>query len=229
MKKPIAGLALGLTSLLAHPLVASAETHAGTELQPGDELRSQDGRFRLVHQGDGNVVLYDDQQQPLWHTATAGTATDRLVFQDDGNLVLYADDGSARWHTGTHGEGQVLVVQDDANVVVYDADGSAVWDRHAAERTARAMQAETVWDRLADCESGGDWHADTGNGYYGGLQWSPRSWSAFKDAGGPASAADASREQEIAAAERYRAYEQSQGRGGYGPWPHCASQLGLPR
>ena len=229
MKKSLAGLALGLATLLAAPTAAGSQTPPGAELHTGDVVTSDSGRHRLVHQDDGNVVLYDDQGRALWQTGTAGTPTDRLIFQGDGNLVLYGDDGSPLWQTGTHGRGDVLVVQDDTNVVVYAADGTPVWDRQQAERRARALHAESVWDRLARCESGGNWHANTGNGYYGGLQWNPRSWNAFKDAGAPASAASASREQEIAAADRYRAYEQSQGRGGYGPWPSCARQLGLPR
>jgi uncharacterized protein YabE (DUF348 family) len=79
----------------------------------------------------------------------------------------------------------------------------------------------TVWDRLAQCESGGNWSINTGNGYYGGLQFSLGTWLAY---GGGAYAhlpSDASREQQIAVAERLRAVS------GYHPWPACARRLGL--
>jgi len=81
----------------------------------------------------------------------------------------------------------------------------------------------TVWDSLADCESGGDWAINTGNGYYGGLQFNYETWHAY---GGGAYADypnEASREEQIAIAEKVR-----DANGGYGAWPACAAELGLP-
>jgi hypothetical protein len=75
------------------------------------------------------------------------------------------------------------------------------------------------WDAVAECESGGNWSTNTGNGYYGGLQFSPSTWDAY---GGDAYAARAdlaSREQQIAVAERVLA---AQGRGA---WPVCGKNL----
>jgi resuscitation-promoting factor RpfB len=81
-----------------------------------------------------------------------------------------------------------------------------------------------VWDRLAQCEAGGNWHINTGNGYYGGLQFNDGTW----DANGGELYADyahqATREQQIAIATKVR-----DNRGGYGAWPGCAKKLGLPR
>lgn len=85
------------------------------------------------------------------------------------------------------------------------------------------------WAEVGTCESGLDPTMDTGNGYSGMLQWSPSSWDWWRDGNDPAHAADASARQEVAAAERYRAWEVEQGRGGFGPWPGCARKLGLPR
>lgn len=70
-----------------------------------------------------------------------------------------------------------------------------------------------AWDRIAQCESGGNWHINTGNGYYGGLQFSLSTWRANGGVGYPH---QASREQQIAVAERVR-----KASGGYGAWPHC--------
>ena len=79
----------------------------------------------------------------------------------------------------------------------------------------------SVWDRLAQCESGGNWAINTGNGYYGGLQFSLGTWQAYGGSGLPS---NASRETQIAIATKVR-----DASGGYGAWPGCAAALGLPR
>ena len=75
-----------------------------------------------------------------------------------------------------------------------------------------------TWDAQAQCESGGNWAINTGNGYSGGLQFSPSTWAAYGGSGAPESA---SREQQIAVAENILAGQ------GWGAWPSCAAQLGL--
>jgi uncharacterized protein YabE (DUF348 family) len=87
--------------------------------------------------------------------------------------------------------------------------------------TSNFAGGSTVWDQLAQCESGGNWAINTGNGYYGGLQFSLPTWQAYGGTGLPSSN---SRETQIAVAERLRAAT-----GGYGSWPGCAAKLGLPR
>jgi hypothetical protein len=88
--------------------------------------------------------------------------------------------------------------------------------------TAWADAADgNVWDRLARCESGGNWGANTGNGFYGGLQFWPSTWAAF---GGRAYAprADlATRKQQIAIGRRVLASQ------GWKAWPACSRKLGL--
>ena len=83
---------------------------------------------------------------------------------------------------------------------------------------ANAATSTSTWDALAQCESGGNWSTNTGNGYTGGLQFSDSTWAAY---GGTGSAANATREQQIAVAEQVQASQ------GWGAWPSCASQLGL--
>ena len=78
-----------------------------------------------------------------------------------------------------------------------------------------------VWDALAECESGGNWSINTGNGYYGGLQFNLGTWQAYGGTGLPS---NASRETQIAIATKLR-----DASGGYGAWPACAAKLGLPR
>ena len=79
----------------------------------------------------------------------------------------------------------------------------------------------TVWDQLAQCESGGNWAINTGNGYYGGLQFNLQTWQAYGGSGLPS---ENSRETQIAIATKVR-----DANGGYGSWPHCSQQLGLPQ
>jgi uncharacterized protein YabE (DUF348 family) len=79
----------------------------------------------------------------------------------------------------------------------------------------------TVWDSLAQCESGGNWAINTGNGYYGGLQFNLGTWRAYGGTGYPH---QQSRETQIAVATRLR-----DATGGYGSWPSCSAKLGLPQ
>jgi hypothetical protein len=75
------------------------------------------------------------------------------------------------------------------------------------------------WDRIARCETGGDWHADTGNGYQGGLQLSPRTWTAHGGGQFAPQADEASREQQILVGDRVRAEQ------GWEAWSGCADDI----
>ena len=88
------------------------------------------------------------------------------------------------------------------------------------EATSNFAGGSTVWDQLAQCESGGNWAINTGNGYYGGLQFNLGTWQAYGGTGLPSAN---SRETQIAVATRLR-----DATGGYGSWPGCAASLGLP-
>ena len=80
----------------------------------------------------------------------------------------------------------------------------------------------SVWDDLARCESGGNWAANTGNGYYGGLQFSHGTWHGYGGGEFAEYPHEATREEQILVAERLRAAR------GYQPWPACRVKLGLP-
>ena len=87
-----------------------------------------------------------------------------------------------------------------------------------AASTASAAANGSVWDRLAQCESGGNWSINTGNGYYGGLQFSLSSWRAVGGSGLPS---DASRDEQIMRGQMLQA------RQGWGAWPACTAKLGI--
>lgn len=77
--------------------------------------------------------------------------------------------------------------------------------------------AEPNWDAMAQCESGGNWSADTGNGFYGGLQFTPATWAANGGTGTPAAA---SREEQIRVARNVMRTQ------GLGAWPVCGGPVG---
>ena len=77
------------------------------------------------------------------------------------------------------------------------------------------------WDRLAQCESGGRWHINTGNGYYGGLQISRSTWAGYGGRKFAALPSRATKHQQIAVAERIRRGQ------GWGAWPTCSRRVGL--
>lgn len=89
---------------------------------------------------------------------------------------------------------------------------------HEHEHVATTT-ADGRWDALARCESGGDWASTVGT-YEGGLQFHPGTWDAYKDPGMPDAAYQASREVQIAVAERVLAQQ------GWGAWPACSRKLG---
>ena len=91
----------------------------------------------------------------------------------------------------------------------------------AAPAPAPQATSGSVWDSLAQCESGGNWSANTGNGFYGGLQFHPATWTAMGGGQYASSAHLASRSAQIAVAERVLAAQ------GWGAWPGCSAHLGL--
>lgn len=97
----------------------------------------------------------------------------------------------------------------------------------AAGFTAASMSLSTGvayadlmnWEAVAECESGGNWRANTGNGAYGGLQFKQATWEEYGGVGNPA---HASKQEQIAVANRVLAGQ------GPGAWPKCATAGGLP-
>jgi hypothetical protein len=97
-------------------------------LNPGDQLFntnqaiiSQDGRFRLVMQSDGNLVIYRTSDgRALWGSNTAQSDVHRAVMQGDGNFVLYHVNNAPAWASNTAGApGSFIVMQNDGNLVIY--------------------------------------------------------------------------------------------------------------
>jgi len=90
--------------------------------------------------------------------------------------------------------------------------------------TSSADAATTkTWERLANCESGKRWHINTGNGYYGGLQFSRSTWRGYNGGHFAKRPDNARKKEQIAVAERVL------NRQGWGAWPSCSQRLNLSR
>jgi hypothetical protein len=80
---------------------------------------------------------------------------------------------------------------------------------------------QAPWDRVAQCESGGNWSANTGNGYYGGLQFSRGAWRSYGGGAYAGTANHATRSQQIEIAEKVLTAQ------GWKAWPTCARRAGV--
>ena len=114
---------------------------------------------------------------------------------------------------GTRNLARVVV----AGVVVAGAPLALGGTANAATPTPTAG-GDGVWDQIAQCESGGKWNTSTGNGYSGGLQFSPSTWRAY---GGKGNAHQASRAEQISVAKKVQAAQ------GWGAWPSCSKKAGV--
>jgi uncharacterized protein YabE (DUF348 family) len=145
------------------------------------------------------------------------------VYKNTGSLAK----GKTKVKTaGENGKRTVVYreVRHDGKLVKQTEKSSKVTDKAVDKvvlvgtKESASTPGNSVWDRLARCESGGNWSINTGNGFYGGLQFTASTWHAMGGSGLPH---QASRETQIALAKKLQA------RAGWGQWPGCTSKLGL--
>lgn len=84
-----------------------------------------------------------------------------------------------------------------------------------------SLEEERMFDQLAECESGGDWHINTGNGYFGGIQFNSDSWNAVGGQDFAPTPDQATREQQIIAGKKLKDIQ------GWGAWPACSAKYGF--
>ncbi len=84
-----------------------------------------------------------------------------------------------------------------------------------------SLTRQDLWDTLARCESGGNWRANTGNGYYGGLQFSSGTWHSYGGGAYSGTANHATRSQQVAIAEKVLRAQ------GWKAWPTCSRRAGI--
>ncbi|THJ02965.1 DUF348 domain-containing protein [Nocardioides sp.] len=202
--------------------VEQALAEVGVELDKHDVVRP--GRDKVIDDGDRIVFTdievkkrsIDDEVVP----APVKEIEDDSMFEGESEVQTEGVDGlrDVTYRITTRNGDvvrRVVLAQD-----VLRAPRAEVVRVGTKEEAPAANYASgsTVWDRLAQCESGGNWAANTGNGYYGGLQFSPSTWQSVGGSGLPH---QHSREEQIKRGQILQA------RSGWGQWPHCSAQLGL--
>ncbi|MFD8739809.1 transglycosylase family protein [Streptomyces sp. NPDC059618] len=121
----------------------------------------------------------------------------------------------------THGNGQKARTANRTRTTAVLAGAALLAPLGLLAATGDAAAADSgVWDRIAQCESGGNWHINTGNGYYGGLQFSAGTWRAYGGTAYAPTADQASRSGQIAVANKVQSAQ------GWGAWPVCSARAG---
>jgi hypothetical protein len=129
--------------------------------------------------------------------------------------------GAGGW-VAAAGEAEAVEARPDDGPAPVPMEATLIVIPVAAPVAPAPLSGDSVWDALAQCESGGNWAINTGNGYYGGLQFSLGTWNQYGGAAYAEYPHQATREEQIAVAERLRAAR------GYAPWPSGRAKLGLP-
>jgi resuscitation-promoting factor RpfB len=198
-----------------------------------DQLGIEIGRYDEVRPGpgatidDGDTLVFTNVRK-LTRTVTESVAFDTIerndssMFDDESETVRPGEAGSRRVVYRITIENGEVADRQAIETTMLRQPVDAITRVGTRERpTANYAGGSTVWDQLAQCESGGNWAINTGNGYYGGLQFSLSTWRGYGGMGYPHTA---SRETQIAIATKVR-----DASGGYGAWPACSQSLGLPQ
>jgi len=203
-----------------------------TVAQALDELGVKVSKLDKVKPGlgatleDGDKVVFTDVRK-VTKRVTESVAYDTIeredssMYSDESQTVRPGENGSRKvLYRITFVNGQVAN-RKALEVTVLQDPVDAIMRVGTKERVAAFASGNTVWDQLAQCEAGGNWAANTGNGYYGGLQFNLSTWHSYGGSGYPN---ENSRETQIAIATKVR-----DASGGYGAWPACSQSLGLPQ
>ena len=188
---------------------------ANDVVKPGLDAAIQDGdklvltKVRVVERRVTEAVDFDTVKKQ-----------DAGMYFDQSRTVRAGRDGSRKVLYRVTFENGEVVKRNTLRVNLLRAPVDAIVRVGTKERpaptTSNYATGTSVWDRIAACESGGNWAANTGNGYYGGLQFNLSTWQSYGGSGRPD---QNSREAQIAVAERVRDAE-----GGYGAWPVCGQR-----
>jgi LysM repeat protein len=188
--------------------------------QPAAVDPTETSRNVTVNPGDYLYKIATDNQSTVQRLYAANTSIDDpdLIFPGQ-NIRVPAD--SEQLPDRPLPSNSVAAAQAaaaPAPVAASAPTAPKVSARTATPVAVAAIAGGSVWDSLAACESGGNWAINTGNGFYGGLQFTLSSWQAVGGSGYPN---QASRDEQIARAQIL------QSRQGWGAWPACSAKLGL--
>ncbi|MFT4147565.1 MAG: transglycosylase family protein [Micrococcaceae bacterium] len=165
------------------------------------------------------VVKVDKTEKTVtveqYNTPTESNNNTGLSYSEDEYSI---DDFDTYIHFGKKADGEE---ETDSS----DSDSSTSTDTSTSDSSdsssAPVTESGSVWDTLAQCESSGDWSINTGNGFYGGLQFTAETWSEFGGEKYAASAEQATRDEQIDIAKKVQAAQ------GWNAWPACSAKLAL--
>lgn len=199
---------LSATGATAH----AAQDQTKTENKPAPAPKTV-----TVNPGDNLTAISEANQSTVERVYSANTDIQNpdLIFPGQNLRIPTADENLTIRTLPPSATAQAVAA---AAAAAPAAPVAATTSSYVAPAPAAPVAGGSVWDSLAACESGGNWSINTGNGYYGGVQFSLGSWRAVGGSGLPS---DASREEQIARAEALLA------RQGWGAWPACSAKLGL--
>src|SRR5262245_55838804 len=185
--------AIGLSAAVATGAFAGPAAAASYTVRPGDTL-------------SGIAKLFD---MPTWRAIHRANPS-----INDPNLIFVGQ----KLYVPGKGEAQAPAKQAKVSTAKKSNAKKASAKQSTVRKAASSSAGNSVWDRLAMCESSGNWAINTGNGFYGGLQFTLSSWRAVGGSGMPH---HASKAEQIARAKKLKAIQ------GWGAWPACSKKLGL--
>jgi flagellar biosynthesis GTPase FlhF len=210
-----------LTSVIAMALVAALVTSADST--PGSE------RPETVQAAAGTdiklVLLADDAREadraafpPVDHDSPLAHEVAEKERQEEQER-LAAERAAAEAEAKAQAEEAARRAEEEARARAEAEQQQREQQQQQQQEQQAASNADGgVWDRLAQCESGGNWSINTGNGYYGGLQFNLQTWRSVGGSGYPH---QASKAEQIHRAQILHSQR------GFQPWPACSSKLGL--
>ena len=232
--------AVALTAAVALPAFALDRTDDAVNASastPADTVLADLVTDTVVAQRDTVVEAYVAAADVAAAAAAAAELEATLVTigsmppQEQFDLAWYAMDDLQRYVAGSY-LAEVEAAEQRAAEEARQAEEArrAEQARQQAARQSSSRQSSaaapsvsggSVWDTIAQCESSGNWSMNSGNGFYGGLQFTLQSWQYVGGTQYAAMPHQASRAQQIAAAERLLAQQ------GWGAWPACSARAGL--
>lgn len=189
----------------------------GDFVEPAPETPLEDGMFVEVQR-----TIEKNLREVVEFEAPEDVIEDPEMYDDEVEVIEEGTPGrSLTTFKVVSREGDELSRDEVDAVELNEAVAAVVRKGTKPRSTAPSVASGSVWDTLAQCESNGDWHIDTGNGFSGGLQFHPQTWQAHGGGEYAPTAGQASREEQIVVAERVQASQ------GWGAWPACTASMGL--
>lgn len=197
--------------------VASAATTSKTPVIKAKTVAATQvvDKVITVNPGDYLYKIAGDTNSSVQRIYDANTSIDNPDLIFPGQQLTIPDEKAEIAHRDMP---QTSAVAQEVQTEAAAAPTTASAAASQVASTAPAVADGSVWDQLAACESGGNWAINTGNGFYGGLQFTLGSWQAVGGSGYPN---QASREEQIMRGQMLQA------RSGWGNWPACSAKLGL--